>query len=57
MDRRSPHGTKCTGKPAATGARDMAQVRAFSGTPRKAYEGQPWPEFFWHLAATPKGQP
>ena len=46
MDPRSPSGAKWAGKRAATGSRDMALVRAFSGAPCKVCEGQPWPGFF-----------
>ena len=51
LDLRSPGGAKCTRKLVATGTRDMALVRAFSGAWRKACEGQPWPGFFWNLVA------
>ena len=41
LDRGSPGSAKCPGKSAATDARDMALVRAFSSAQLKAREGQP----------------
>ena len=55
LDHRRPGGSKCTRKPAAMGTRDMAPVRAFSGTQHKVHDGQPWPGFFWCLAAGTRG--
>ena len=43
----SSGSAKCARKPAATGTRDMALVRAFSGARHKARGGQPWLGFFW----------
>ena len=57
LDCGSPGSAKCAGKPAATGARDVARVRAFSGARHKAREGQPWLGFFWHPVAGAQGQP
>ena len=51
LDHGSPDSARCAGKPAATGARDVALVRAFSGTQCMARQGQPWLGFFWRPAA------
>ena len=55
LDHGSPSSAKCTGKPVAMDARDMALVRDFSCAQHKAHEGQPWLGFFWHLAAGVRG--
>ena len=55
LDCGSASGTKCEGKPAAMGARDMALLRAFSGAQHKTHEGQPWPGLFWRPTAVMQG--
>ena len=52
LNRGTPGSAKCAGKLEAMGVRDMALVRAFSGTWSKAHEGQPWLGFFWHPSAS-----
>ena len=57
LDCGSPGSANCAGKPAATGARDMAIVRGFSGSRWPAHESQPWDGFSYFPAASMWGPP